>query len=127
MRRSTTKVIRVELVDNNEQEFSYERPAVTNLKLTLLILMTFGIIVGMYALTYSFPHVATPSRLWKAASSTPTWHQEESSSVSSLSTSSSSESDGTAEQDSVKCLREKQSRNKLQGKRLCRHCRIWSD
>lgn len=61
MRRSTSKVIRVELVESNEQGFSYERPAVTNLKLTLLILMTFGLIVGMYALTYPSLHAATPS------------------------------------------------------------------
>lgn len=127
MRRSTSKVIRVELVENNEQEFSYERPAVTNLKLTFLILMTFGIVVGMYALTYLPPHAATQSKSCREALSTPTLLQEESSSVSSLSTSSSSGSDGTVEPDSGRCSSGRPWRNKLRGRRLCRPCRIWSD
>jgi hypothetical protein len=62
MRRSTSKVVRVELVESNDDEFSYERPAVTNLKLGCLIIFTFGLVIAMYALTYLSPHAATPSR-----------------------------------------------------------------
>lgn len=61
MRQSTSKVIRVELVEG-EQEFSYERPAITNLKLAILIMSTFGLIVGIYALTYMNFHVVMPSK-----------------------------------------------------------------
>jgi hypothetical protein len=50
MRRSTTKVIKVELVEE-DQEFSYERPAILNFKLAILIISTFGLIVGIFALT----------------------------------------------------------------------------
>lgn len=52
MRRTTTKVLKVELVDGDD-EFAVERPAVTNFKLALLIFFTFGLIVGMYALRYN--------------------------------------------------------------------------
>jgi hypothetical protein len=52
MRRSTAKVIRVELVEGGDDDFSYERPAVTNTKLGFLIIFTFGLIVAMYALRY---------------------------------------------------------------------------
>lgn len=62
MRRSTAKVIKVELVEGGDTEFSYERPAVTNLKLAILIISTFGLIVGMFALWYFCRHSATPSR-----------------------------------------------------------------
>lgn len=52
MRRSTVKVIKVEMMNNvEEQEFSYERPAITNFKLGCLIIFTFGLIVAMFALT----------------------------------------------------------------------------
>lgn len=62
MRRSTAKVIKVELVEGRDDEFSYERPAVTNLKLAILIISTFGLIIGMYALSYFYNHLATKSR-----------------------------------------------------------------
>ena len=52
MRRTTTTVLKVELVDGDD-EFAVERPAVTNFKLALLIFFTFGLIVGMYALRYN--------------------------------------------------------------------------
>lgn len=62
MRRSTAKVIKVELVEGGDTDFSYERPAVTNLKLAILILSTFGLIVGMFALSYFSTQLGTPSR-----------------------------------------------------------------
>jgi hypothetical protein len=90
MRQSTTKVIRVELVEG-DQEFSYERPAVTNAKLGALILFTFGLVVAMYALTYASPYLATPLRKCRAQSPAHTWPEAASSSVFSSSTSSFSE------------------------------------
>lgn len=48
-------------MEGGEEEFSYERPAVTNLKLAILILSTFGLVAAIYAITYPRPHSATPS------------------------------------------------------------------
>lgn len=50
------------MVEGGDSEFSYERPAVTNLKLAILIISTFGLIVGMFALSYLTNHLATRSR-----------------------------------------------------------------
>jgi len=126
MRQSTSKVIRVELVEG-EQEFSYERPAVTNLKLAILIFSTFGLIVAIYALTYMSFHAVTPSSWWKAASLILTWLEAASFLAFLSSMSSSLESGGIVAQDKEKFLDVKPWKNRLPEKRLCKRCRIWND
>jgi hypothetical protein len=54
--------VRVQLVQSGDDDFSYERPAVTNLKLAFLIFFTFGLIVGIYALRYISIKVVTKLR-----------------------------------------------------------------
>lgn len=126
MRQSTSKVIRVELVEG-EQEFSYERPAITNLKLAILIMSTFGLIVGIYALTYMNFHVVMPSKWWKATLLSLIGLEAASFLVFLSSMSSSLVSGGIAVQGKEKCLNVKLWKNRLPEKRLCKPCRIWND
>lgn len=71
-------------VDPNEVQ--YERPALTNLKLTILILSTFGLIVGIYKMRYIPRHSATPSRKFMGPRPALTWPEEALSWPSSSST-----------------------------------------
>jgi len=43
------------------EDVQYERPAITNLKLALLIFFTFGLIVAIFAIRYMHYYSAMPS------------------------------------------------------------------
>jgi hypothetical protein len=61
-------------VDPNEVQ--YERPALTNLKLDILILSTFGLIVAIYKMRYIPCNSAMPLRKFMEPKPTLTWLEE---------------------------------------------------
>lgn len=58
------------------EDVLYERPAVTNLKLGVLILSTFGLIAAVYAMRYQLLYSVMPYKKLEVLQLSPIWLEE---------------------------------------------------